>query len=617
MTQVQSSMVRSSMKIFRWHCLLGLALVLAHPLFSLASSPAPVAENAYCEKGDVPKFGEKDGPAELPKTCYYTGVDGTPSPGKQVHVRAGSDLYSAAESAKCGDVLLLPAGGSFEVKALPSKNCDNSHYVTIRTDTSDSKLPPEGTRISPAWAGVASLPGRPAYAQPPDGAAKLLSTVVVKDPNGARVGDHYRFLGIEWTSQPSVHIARLVTTEGANHVIFDRDWFHPAEDAELAKGIMMVHGTRSIAVINSYLSGFNCVASVGACTDASAIGGGNGVEGDVNTTFKIYNNFLEASGECVLFGGSASDVNPTDIEIRRNHLFRPLSWKEGEAGYSPSVLGRPYIVKNNFELKSAIRVLFEANLLENTWGGFSQAGFAILLTPKNQMARCPKCAVLDVTIRYNRVRNVAAAIQIATGQDKNGAASADGGRYSIHDLLADSIHDRDWKGQGVFAMVISNAPLLHDITFDHVTAFIPGPLFQIKGKNEEKIPNFTVVNSLFVGGDRGPELAPAGRMLDCPGPTVQRAGPAAVLKECFINFKFEKNLIITHSGGWPPENLTFSSLESAGIRDLSHGATPHARLCRNGVAGCKKTSPGVAAASDGRDIGADEDAIDAAIAGVE
>ncbi len=605
------------MKIFRLHCLVGLIFVLAHPLFSLAGGPVPIGENAYCEKGDVPKFGNKDGPAELPRTCYYTGVDGTPSPGKVIHVRAGSDLYSAAESAKCGDILLLPAGASFEVKAFPSKNCDNSHYLTIRTDTPDSKLPPEGTRISPAWTGVASLPGRPAYIQPPGGAAKLMTTFVVREPTGVRVGDHYRFLGIEWTSQTTAHVARLVTTEGANHVVFDRDWFHPAEGAEMAKGIMMIRGTRSIGVINSYLSGFNCVASVGACTDASAVSGGNGVEGDVNGTFKIYNNFLEAAGECVLFGGSASDVNPTDIEIRRNHLFRPLIWKEGEAGYSPPALGRPYIVKNNFELKSAIRVLFEANLLENTWGGFSQTGFAILLTPKNQMARCPKCEVLDVTIRYNRVRNVAGIFQIANGQDKNGAPSADGGRYSIHDLLADSIHESDWKGPGAFAIVISNAPLLHDVTVDHVTVFLPGPLFEIKGKNEEKIPNFTVVNSLFVGRDRGPELAPAGRPFDCPGPTIQRDGPEAILKGCFVNFKFEKNLIITHRGGWPSGNLTFSSPESAGITDLSHDATPHARLCRNGVAGCKKTSPGVVAASDGKDVGADEDAIEAAMAGVE
>ena len=44
-------------------------------------------------------------------------------------------------------------------------------------------------------------------------------------------------------------------------------------------------------------------------------------------------------------------------------------------------------------------------------------------------------------------------IQIANVFSTAGGASADGGRYSIHDLLADAIHDDYWKGQGTFAIV--------------------------------------------------------------------------------------------------------------------------------------------------------------------
>ena len=332
----------------------------------LASAAAPpTGENAYCGKGDVPQFGEKDGPAELPKTCYYTGLDGTPSPGRQIRVAAREELAEAINSAKCGDTLLLSAGAIYEVASLPSKKCDDHHYITIRTDTPDSKLPPEGTRVSPAWAGVASLPGRPTFAQPQGGAAKLLATLAVKDPSGAVVGDHLRFIGIEWTSRPEANIMRLISTEHSDHVIFDRNYIHPAEGAELAHGVGMVQAARFVAVINSYVSGFNCIARSGKCTDATAVGGAHSDE--PFGTFKIYNNFLEASGENILFGGAASKSNPTDIEIRRNHLFRPMIWKEGEPGYTPSPKGDPYIVKNHFELKSAIRVLVEANLLENSW----------------------------------------------------------------------------------------------------------------------------------------------------------------------------------------------------------------------------------------------------------
>ena len=213
---------------------------------------------------------------------------------------------------------------------------------------------------------------------------------MVRRPAGVVVGDHVRFIGIEWTTPPDANIGRIVTAEHADHVIFDRNWVHPAEGTEVGHGIGIIDGSHMIAVINSYISGLNCIARTGKCTDATAVGGGRGDE--PISTLKIYNNFLESAGENILFGGGAANQVPTDIEIRRNHLFRPMLWKEGEPGYTPTASGHPYIVKNNFELKSAIRVLFEANLLENTWGGFSQTGFSILLTPDNQAERVPGCA---------------------------------------------------------------------------------------------------------------------------------------------------------------------------------------------------------------------------------
>lgn len=590
---------------------LGISIVVVN---SAAAAPPPIGENAYCDKGDIPKFGDKDGPAQLPKACYYTGLDGTPSPGKEIHVPANADLHEAVGAAKCGDTLLLAAGASYEIRDLPAKKCDDQHYITIRTDTPDSKLPPEGTRISPAWGGVASLPGRPAYAQPLGGPAKLMSTLIVKVPSGAKLGDHYRFIGIEWSSSTETHIARLITTEGADHLIFDRNWLHPPDGAEMNKGIGMVQGTHAIAVINSYFSGFYCIARTGTCTDSSALGGGN-AEVPIGT-LKIFNNFLEASGENILFGGASSEINPTDIEIRRNHLFRPMLWKEGEPGYTPAGGGNPVIVKNHFELKSGIRVLFEANLLENCWGGFTQTGFSILLTPRSQSNKCPKCEVTDVTLRYNRIRNVAGVIQVANGLSKEGGSTADGGRYSIHDLLVDGLHDEGWKGQGTFAIVVSNAPLLHDVSFDHITAFVTGPLFYV-GDKEQKIQNFSVTNSIFMPGKVRFEFASTGGGQANCAHDSQRAGAEAVLSACFVNWKFEKNLISGEKGGWPKGTVVVSSAEAAGIKDFKDGVSRDARLCHAKEPGCSKVSPGAGAATDGKDIGADVDALEAALAGVQ
>src|SRR5450755_2216591 len=608
---VQTSSRKRTQLLGRIFCL-AIASVVAFALPALAAAPL-TGENAYCGKGNVAQFGAKDGVAELPKTCYYTALDGTPSPGKQIHVAKNSKLADAIDGAKCGDTLLLAAGTSYDVNELPAKKCDDQHYVTVRTDTPDAQLPPEGTRISPAWAAVASLPGRPPFAQPSGGPAKLMAALNVRRPSGATVGDHIRFIGIEWTTAADANIARIVAAEHSNHIIFDRNWFHPADGVEVGHAIGIIEGSNTIAVINSYISGLYCIAGTGKCTDATAVGGGSG--GEPIFTLKIYNNFLESAGQQIMFGGSAATINPTDIEIRRNHFFRPMLWKEGEPGYTPSASGRPFIVKNNFELKNGVRILLEANLLENTWGGFSQTGYSILITPKNQSGRCPVCRVNDITVRYDRIRNVAGALQIANALAKEGAAAADGGRYSIHDLFIDGLHERDFKGGGTFLIFVSERPPVHDIQIDHVTAFVPGALMAILA--HEKQSNFSLTNSVFSVGDKRQPITSAGGGPEACASKNQALGGEAVLAACFEPYKFERNLIISGKGSFPKGNSVVGSPEAAGIRDLKDNISKDPRLCHTKGPGCPKVSPGVGAASDGHDLGADIDGLEAAIAGVE
>jgi hypothetical protein len=585
----------------------------------LAGATPPIDENAYCGKGNKAHFGSKDGPAELPKACYYTGLDGTPSPGKQIRLSGEDDLAKAIDDAKCGDTLLLAAAQTYEVSTLPSKKCDDAHYITIRTDTADSKLPPESTRISPAWAGVASLPGRPPFAQPAGGPAKLMATFEVKTSSGAVVGDHFRFIGIEWTSRAGSNVNRLISTEHGDHIVFDRNYIHPAEGAEIAHGIGMSEGSHFVGVINSYISGFNCIARSGKCTDATAIGGAH--SNDPFGTFKIYNNFLEASGENILFGGAPSKNNPTDIEIRRNHMFRPMIWKEGEPGYTPSPKGDPYIVKNNFELKSGIRILVEANLLENSWGGFSQRGFSMLLSARSQASECPICRVNDVTLRYNRIRNVGGVFQISNSPAGKGKGhAADGGLYSIHDMIADNVHGEEYRGGGVFLILLSGGPPVHDVQIDHVTSFGPGVLAAILNKEgADRIKNFAITNSVFaIGGGRRPALASAGGGRESCAQRSQRLGAEALLTACFDPYRFDHNLIITdEKGGWPKENMIVSSGEAAGVRELKGTVSTNPALCHEKTPGCAKKSPGAGAASDGRDVGADVVAVELATDGVE
>src|SRR5678816_3181005 len=81
--------------------------------------------------------------------------------------------------------------------------------------------------------------------------------------------------------------------------------------------------------------------------------------------YHIINNYIEAAAENIMFGGADAKIPnlvPSDIEIRRNHVFKPLSWKVGD----PSYLGRHWAIKNLLELKNARRVTIDGNTVSYT-----------------------------------------------------------------------------------------------------------------------------------------------------------------------------------------------------------------------------------------------------------
>jgi hypothetical protein len=91
-----------------------------------------------------------------------------------------------------------------------------------------------------------------------------------------------------------------------------------------------------------------------------------------------------------------------------------------------------------------------------------------------------------------------------------------------------------------------------------------------------------------------------------------------VFDACFSNYKFDHNLLsVERAAGFPKGNIVVGSPKDLGVRDLKDGIAKDPRLCHEKGDGCTKRSPGAGAASDGKDMGADVDAVEAAIAGVE
>lgn len=579
--------------------------LLAFTVGVRASSPAP--SDSF------------DGPAELPRVLVKSSVADTPAPGHILMVKQGDNLQQAINNASCGDTLKLQAGAVFQgLVQVPAKPCDDGHWIVLRTSASDKDLPAEGERLMPCYAGVAGLPGRP------DFHCTTVENVLARIEFAGKGGsgpllflpgaNHYRFLGLEITranSEASI-TALAQAREGAtaNHIIFDRVWMHGTAQGETRRGVALKSITYA-GVVDSFFSDFHCVAVTGSCVDSQAITGGSG--DDPGGPYKIVNNFLEAAGENIIFGGGPATTTPGDIEIRRNHLFKPMIWKEGEPGFVGGVSGKPFLVKNHFELKNAQRVLFEDNLLENTWGGFSQTGFSILLTPKNQENKCPACQVTDITIRSVKIRNVGSVFQIANGLSDAGGASSGGGRYSIHDVLADDVRGKNLAGSGNFLNLGSVSPPLHDVRIEHVTAFVPHFLISINHANSQKISGFTFANNLLYSADLQFASAGGGPQNCAFRPDVQ--GPSGVIKSCFENSTFTHNVIIEGSG-WPSDNITPKNAAAAGLPEKAAGLDRY-RLCRKKSEVCKNPSPAIAAGTDGKDVGADVDSIEKALEGVQ
>jgi hypothetical protein len=560
------------------------------------------ADNRYCQPVDTPDFGAgKDGPAALPNRCINTALTSSPSHGKEIKVSDPKGVGAALQSASCGDTVVLQAGTTFAPFTLPPKKCDAAHWITIRTSAA-SDLPPEGTRLTPCYAGQASLPDRPPYACPTP--KNALARVELKAGAGAITvaegANHYRIIGLELTrtAGTSTVYALIRFEDGIDHVIIDRSWIHGTPLDESVRGVNL-GGSNYVGIVDSYFNDFHCIAKTGACTDAQAIVGGNSnVPAGV---YKIVNNYLEGAAENIMFGGAAASQIPADIEIRRNYMFKPLSWQPGR----PNFIGKNFIVKNLFELKNGERVLLEGNLMENSWGGYSQVGYGILLTPRGTWA-----AVQDITIRQNLIRHTGSGMQFAASKaDQNDSLTAQ--RWSIHDDLMEDLDANAYAGDGMVFQISSgfrnNVPL-NNVVIKHVTVHTRGRIkcLIIVGVAPEN-PRLPFAISFT------DNIVPAGKysVWSTGQGTCPKSGqPAATFENCWKSFQVTNNVIIDYPNGqgpWPSGNFQVKDMDGVGFEDLNREDADYRLSAASRFKG---------KASDGKDVGADIDAIRAALAGV-
>ena len=355
--------------------------------------------------------------------------------GQVISVAAGGDLQAALNAAQPGGVVELPAGPTYTGNfTLPAKG--GSSYIIVRSSAWAS-LPAEGTRVGPANAGLM---------------ARIVSPNAMPALRAASRSSYWRIMGLEVVGQPTstTYIYSILEMQPSsvssvsdypNHIVLDRVYVHPAADATNVQRCVTMNAAYA-AVVDSYLAGCHYQG-----TDAQAI-----VAWDSPGPLKIVNNYLEGSGENVMFGGAASSIIglvPSDIEIRHNYFFKPLSWQ-----------GSAWAIKNLFEIKSARRILVEGNIFENNWVQ-AQTGTAILLR-SGPDGGCTWCVMEDLTFRYNIVKNSPKGLSVI---------GVDGTQVSKRVLIQNNVFDNvgdPTKASGEFwIFTIFNGP--QDVTFDHNT----------------------------------------------------------------------------------------------------------------------------------------------------
>lgn len=377
-----------------------------------------------------------------------------PVGGRTTRVTTSRQLQRALDDARPGDVIELEAGRTFAGNfILPKKAGDGWIYIV---GSEWNKLPPVGLRIKPS-----ASPALPKVVTPNEQSAFHTEL-------GAH---HYRLVGLEITNEPlreNQRVYTLVTlgygkgieeatsVEQLPHdIVFDRCYIHGTPDTNVRRGILM-NGIR-VAVQDCHLSDFHERGE-----DSQAIMCTNGAG-----PLRIINNYLEGSGENVMFGGGDPHIQglvPSDVVIRFNRMSKPWRWRKGH----PEQKGEPWSVKNLFELKTARRFWVDSNLLENNWLQ-SQQGTAVLFTVRNT-TNAPWTTVEDVTFTNNLIQHASGGIGISATDDIHPSESAQ--RILIAGNAFLDINSTKYEGTGVlFNLTVSKSDNnCRDVTIVNNTA---------------------------------------------------------------------------------------------------------------------------------------------------
>src|SRR5438552_1701343 len=521
------------------------------------------------------------GVPELPRV-YLDTTYALPT-GPTSTVPAGGDFQAALNSAQPGSVIVLQAGATYAGNfSLPNKTGAGWIYIQSSALTS---LPAPGTRVTPAQAAL--MPKLIDTSGLHNGSAPGYPTIQTQ-PNA----HHYRLVGLEittnWTTgslnATDYALVNLdcpwtcsALSQVPTNIVIDRSYIHGTPTGNIRNGLIL--NSASTAIVDSWISDIHEISN-----QSHAI-----IAFDGPGPFKIVNNELQAAGLSIYFSDQARLTVPADIEVRGNHLFKPLSWwHPGD----PNAGLTTWSVKNSFELKNAARVLVDGNVFENAWNDYFQtnSGAGITLTPRAGNCGCSWHLVQDVTITHNIITNTTMGTS-NLGTDNNGT-TLPLQRALLRDNLFLNIGafpDVAWGNQGRF--LYSSTPSgtgFIDVTFDHNTV-VNSSFYNmyIFGGGSANFQGLVFTNNITTSGG------------GLNGNTLN------TLNASYPGYLFTKNAMVGGTDNPYPTGNFFPSSYNPGVGFANYaGADYHLAA----------SSPYKNAGTDGRDLGADIDAVLAATA---
>jgi hypothetical protein len=346
------------------------------------------------------------------------------------HLHQGDSLQNAINMATQGDTILLDPGATFMGPITLGSKIDRGMHLTIETAGWSMSY---GQRVSPSNASAMAEILSPGSDEP-----------AIQTEPGA---DRYLFVGLNITSVSATSVVDTLVTLGdgtvaqtntPHDIALEQCYIHGLPGQDIKRGVAL--NAANLTVSDSYLSGFKSVQQ-----DSQALAGWNGPG-----FFNIFNNYLEAAGENVLFGGAYGYVTPSNITIRGNLFSKPLSWNPND----PSYAGTPWSVKNLLELKNANSVTITGNHFQNNWVQ-SQSGYAIVFTPRGAQSGGSWVTVSNVSFTNNILDHTANVFDIL-GSDDSSASQVTTNILIGHNLFGNDIGTAEWgAGSGTFLELLS------------------------------------------------------------------------------------------------------------------------------------------------------------------